>query len=90
MEEHGTTEKYPTLFLQKELEKLLANGVAAGATASESESVDNGEAVNDAAGVEAGIKMEDTTAAEEDEMEDAVAGEKGGEEEVSEAAAEES
>ena len=54
MENKGTTEKYPTLFLQKEYEKLKAAGIESPDT-----EMADGSAEEDGSAQEDGIKAED-------------------------------
>ena len=94
MEEDGTTQKYPTIFLQKEFEKLVASGMTVDtiASASASDSADEvttaAIATNGDAATNADIKNEDD--ADDKEMDEAdVAGEHTGQDHgMDEAAAE--
>lgn len=94
MEDDGTTQKYPTIFLQKEFEKLVASGMTVDniASASASESADDAATAatttNGDAAINEDIKKEDVTDAEEMDEAD-VAGEQTGQDhEMDEAAAE--
>lgn len=94
MEDDGTTQKYPTIFLQKEFEKLVASGMTVDniASASASESADDAATAatttNGDAAINEDIKKEEVADAEEMDEAD-VAGEQTGQDhEMDEAAAE--
>ena len=93
MEEDGTTQKYPTIFLQKEFEKLVASGMTVDtiASASASDSADDvttaATTTNGEAATNKEIKKEDDVDEEMDEAD--VAGEQTGQDhDMEEAAAE--
>lgn len=91
MEEDGTTQKYPTIFLQKEFEKLVADGMAVDTivSASASDSADDAVITNNGdAATNEDIKNED--GADDEEMDEAdIAGEQTGQDhDMDEAAAE--